>query len=104
MNPETVTLICIALAGVLGLGALMMGMAFIVGIILAILQIWQLIRPKTDAFATAAWVKALEERQDQRHKENSDRFTKLEDSMVVVNAGMNKILGSLEKNGFHSGA
>lgn len=60
----------IGLAGVLLLGALVVGATTLLGLALLILNIWDRIRPRTDSFATVALVQQVETNSDRRFSEN----------------------------------
>lgn len=60
----------IAGAGALLLGALVFGLATLMGLTLTAITIWDKIRPRTDTLATSEHVAAVEHNSDRRYNEN----------------------------------
>lgn len=94
--------ILIAMAGVLLLGALVFGMATLLGVVLVILNIWDKIRPRTDSFATTSHVADVERNSDRRFTENKEaihanrensehRFGEMSGQLTTINAQVNSI-------------
>lgn len=116
LSPEAWIALAVAVGGFVIIGTLVTGLITLSGFALVVMQIWQMIRPKTDGFASNEYVRSVESRSDERHKQNTDsiqrnydhsenRFrevlTKVEDvgrQVTELSEPLFKIVGKIEKN------